>query len=75
MSAILNCPGILILQIETNSHPRHKAIHHAFFAGFVELDGEFVAVDRAYFAVAEFLMEHAVAEAERRSCPGRARHP
>ena len=56
------------------SHPRHKAIHHAFFAGFVELDGELVAVDGDHFAIAEFLVKDAVAAAERRGRAGRARH-
>ena len=44
------------------SHPLDKTIHHAFLAGAVELDGQLVAVDRGDVAVAEFLMEHAVAE-------------
>ena len=36
-----------------------KLIEHAFFAGFVEVDGELVAIDRGDAAVAEFLVEDA----------------
>ena len=43
------------------SRPLHERIHHALFAGFVELDGQLVAVDLADSAVAEFLVEDAVA--------------
>jgi hypothetical protein len=43
------------------SHPLHKTIHHALFAGPVELDGQLVAIDGGDVAVAEFLLEDAVA--------------
>jgi hypothetical protein len=46
------------------SRPLHKTIHHALFAGLVEGDGELVAVDVDDVAVAEFLVEHAVADRE-----------
>ena len=49
---------------EAHSHPLHKTIHHAFLAGLVEGDGELVAVDADDVAVAEFLVEHAVADRE-----------
>ena len=43
------------------SNPLHEAIHHALLAGLVELDGQLVAVDGDDVAVAEFLVEDAVA--------------
>ena len=43
------------------SHPFHETIHHALFAGRVELHRQLIAVDRGDVAVAEFLMEDAVA--------------
>jgi len=46
------------------SHPLHETIHHALLAGFVEVDGQLVAVDGGDVAVAEFLVEDAVAEGE-----------
>jgi hypothetical protein len=44
------------------SHPLDKTIHHALLAGAVELNRQLVAVDRGDVAVAEFLVEDAVAE-------------
>ena len=46
------------------SHPLHKTIHHALLAGLVELNRQLVAVDGGDVAVAEFLVEDAVAEGE-----------
>jgi hypothetical protein len=46
------------------SRPLHETIHHALLAGLVELNGQLVAVDGGDVAVAEFLMEDAVAEGE-----------
>src|SRR5262249_40026457 len=51
-----------------------KRIDHPFFARLVEGDGELVAFDRDDVAVAEFLVEHALADAVRRggtrpACP------
>src|SRR6185312_10092308 len=43
----------------------HEAVQHLFLAGTVEIDGEFVTLDRGDVAVAEFLVEDAVADAER----------
>lgn len=43
-------------------HPFHKTIHDPLLPGAVELDGQLVAVDAGDSAVAEFLMEDAVAE-------------
>src|ERR1043166_8032582 len=45
----------------SGSRPAHEIVDHAFLAGFVEIDGELVAFDAAHEAVAEFLVEHAVA--------------
>src|SRR5271167_3088178 len=56
------------------SRPLHKTIHHALFAGAVELNRELVAVDRRDVAVAEFLVEHAVAQGEGGDSTGRFRH-
>src|ERR1700736_3151446 len=53
-------------------HPLHEAIHHALLAGFVELDGELVAVHRGDIAVAELEVEHAVADREAGSRAARA---
>ena len=45
------------------SHPLHKTIHHPLLPGAgVELDRQLVAVDGADVAVAEFLVEDAVAD-------------
>ena len=46
------------------SHPLDECIHHALLAGLVELNRQLVAVDGDDVAVAEFLVEHAVAESE-----------
>ena len=43
------------------SRPLDISVDHALFAGLVECDGEFVAVDGGDVAVAEFLVEDAVA--------------
>src|SRR6202451_3152652 len=48
-----------------NSHPLHKTIHHPLLPGPIELDRQLVAVDGGDDAVAEFLVEDAVAERER----------
>ena len=47
------------------SHPLHKTIHHALFAGLVEADGQLVAVHGGDVAVAEFLVKHAGADLKR----------
>lgn len=46
------------------SHPLHETIHHALLPRLVEVDGQLVAVDGGDVAVAEFLVEDAVAEGE-----------
>src|SRR5262245_63542989 len=46
------------------SHPLDETIHHPLLAGLVEGDGELVAVDGGDVAVAEFLVEYAVADGE-----------
>ncbi len=46
------------------SHRRDKPVQHAFLAGLVEVDGQLVAFDGGDVAVAEFLVEDAVADAE-----------
>ena len=43
------------------SNSLDKAVHDALFAGLVEVNGELVAVDLRHIAVAELLMEDAVA--------------
>ena len=53
------------------SNPLHETIHHALFAGFVEGNGQLVAVDGDDVAVAEFLVEDAVAGREGRHRTGR----
>src|SRR5262245_19251302 len=45
----------------TPSHPPHPAIERLLLAGLVEQDCQLVALDRDHVAVAEFLMEHALA--------------
>src|SRR5580700_8115397 len=57
-----------------SSHPLHEAIHHLLLAGPVERDGELVALDVEHVAVAEFLVEHAVAGREGRNGAGGFRH-
>ena len=44
------------------SVPLHEGIQHALLAGLVEIDGQLVAVDRADAAIAEFLVEDALAD-------------
>src|ERR1700688_1760629 len=56
------------------SHPLHKRIHHALLAGLIELDRQLVAVDGSDVAVAEFLVEDAVAGREGGDGAGRFRH-
>ena len=43
--------------------PFEKAVDDAFRAGLVEVDGELVALDGGDGAVAEFLVEDALADA------------
>jgi len=57
-----------------SSHPLDKTIHHALFASAVESDGELVAVYCRDVAVAEFLVEDAVAQREGGDSTGRFRH-
>src|SRR5262249_30866549 len=56
------------------SHPLHKAVHHPLLAGLVELHDELVAVDRGDVAVAEFLVEHAIADGKWRDGADRFGH-
>src|SRR5579864_2786073 len=44
------------------SRPLDKTVDHLLLAGFVEGDGELVAVDLDDMAVAEFLVEHAIVQ-------------
>ena len=44
------------------SNAGHEAVENALLAGLVEVDGQLVAVDRRDVAVAEFLVEHPVAD-------------
>src|SRR5215467_336048 len=46
------------------SHPSHPAIERLLLAGLVEQDGQLVALDRDHVAIAEFLMEHPIADRE-----------
>src|SRR5438477_2697095 len=46
---------------EFRSRPRHEIVDDALGAGLIEIDGKFVASHRAYPAIAEFLVKHAVA--------------
>src|SRR5437763_259795 len=55
------------------SRPFDEAVDDALLARFVELDGELVAVDEGDVAVAEFLVEDALADRERRGRAGRFR--
>src|SRR5260221_855437 len=57
-----------------NSHPLHKAIHHLLLPRPVERDGELVALDLHHVAIAEFLVEHAVADRVGRDGAGRFRN-
>lgn len=52
------------------SHRSHKPVQHAFLAGLVEVDGQLVAFDGRDVAIAEFLVEDAVADAEGRGLVG-----
>src|SRR5438309_3968309 len=52
------------VECRESSHPLYETVHHALLAGAVEGDGELVAVDRDHVAVAEFLVEDAVAGGE-----------
>src|SRR5437867_2603776 len=52
----------------------HVAVDHALLAGLVEGHRELVAVDRDDVAVAEFEMEHALADRIGRGRAGRLRH-
>ena len=52
------------------SRPLDKTIHHALLAGLVEGDRQLVAVDQGDAAVAEFLVEDAVAGRELRRAGG-----
>src|SRR5690242_17335081 len=52
------------------SHPVHKRIHHALLTRLVEGNGELVSVHGHHIAVAELLVEHAVADSEGRQCAG-----
>ena len=65
--------SIFILK-KSHSHPLHERIHHALLSRAVELDGELVAVDGGDVAVAELLVEHAVAGREGGDGAGRFRH-
>ena len=57
-----NCENDFAFRGHLFSHPLDITIHHALFAGAVELDGQLVAVDRGDVAVAEFLVKDAVAD-------------
>ncbi len=52
------------MPLSSPSHPLHKTIHHPLLPGPVELDRQLVAVDGGDVAVAEFLVEDAVAGRE-----------
>src|SRR5579864_8288312 len=54
-----------------DSRPFHKTVDDFLLAGFLEGDGELVAVDLHHMAVAELLVEHAVVEIEVRRRSGR----
>src|SRR5215470_457131 len=47
-----------------SSHPPYKTIHDLLLARLVERDRELVAVDHDHVAVAELLVEHAIADRE-----------
>ncbi len=61
---------VLRLDETRDSHPLHETIHHALLARPVELDRQLVAVDGGDVAVAEFLVEDAVAPREGRGGAG-----
>src|ERR1700744_2577992 len=56
--------------ISGHSHPLHETVDHLFLAGFLEGDGELVAVDLHHVAVTKLLVEHAVVEREFRNRAG-----
>src|SRR5262245_37580070 len=60
-----------VCQNGSASHPPHKTIHHLLLTGLVERDGELVAVDHDDVAVAELLVEHAIADRKLGSRAGR----
>src|SRR5215467_13805392 len=55
-------------------YPLHEMIHHLLLARLIERDGELVALDVDDVAVAEFLVEHAVADCVGRDGPSRFRY-
>src|SRR5262245_45863932 len=60
--------------LRKRSHPLDEGIHHALFARAVEQYRQLVAVDGGDVAVAEFQVEHAIADREWRGDAGRFRH-
>src|SRR5437870_4387998 len=52
-------------------HPPYPAIERLLLASLVEQDGQLVALDRDHVAIAEFLMEHPVADRELGARAGR----
>src|SRR5215470_5028848 len=52
-----------------SSHPPYKTIHDLLLARLVERDRELVAVDHDHVAVAELLVEHAIADANSEIVP------
>src|SRR5438094_9920357 len=56
--------SVVVWHLVHPSRTLDVAIDHALLAGLVELDHELVAVDRGHVAVAEFLVEHAIADRE-----------
>src|SRR5262249_39848100 len=57
-------PATRLGRARRRSHPLHETIDHPLLPRLVELDGELVAVDGGDVAVAEFLVEDAVADRE-----------
>ena len=51
------------------SDPLHKPVEHTLLAGAVEIDRQLVAFDAGDGAIAEFLVEDAVAEGESQAQP------
>src|SRR5215475_6260108 len=66
--------SLSVSENNSTSHPLHKAVHHLLLPGLIERDGELVALDLHNVAVAEFLVEHTVADRIGRDRPGRFRH-
>src|SRR5687767_317841 len=58
----------------SRSRPLDEAVEDAFLAGLVEVDGELVAVHPDDLAIAEFLVENALARGEGAGTLGIARH-